>query len=74
MTTDTIDAPGAVPDVRIAYAGKRILLTGATGFVAKVVLEKLVRTIPDLGRIVLLVRAWRRRPRRGKRHRPKRRR
>jgi nucleoside-diphosphate-sugar epimerase len=57
MTTDTIDAPGAVPDVRIAFAGKRILLTGATGFVAKVLLEKLIRTVPDLGRIVLLIRA-----------------
>jgi nucleoside-diphosphate-sugar epimerase len=53
MTASTIDAP----DVRIAYAGRRILLTGATGFVAKVLLEKLIRTVPDLGRIVLLVRA-----------------
>jgi nucleoside-diphosphate-sugar epimerase len=53
MTTSMIDAP----DVRVAYAGKRILLTGATGFVAKVLLEKLIRTMPDLGRIVLLVRA-----------------
>jgi nucleoside-diphosphate-sugar epimerase len=43
--------------VRTVYAGKRILLTGATGFVAKVVLEKLIRTMPDIGRIVLLVRA-----------------
>jgi nucleoside-diphosphate-sugar epimerase len=46
-----------VPDVRAAFAGKCILLTGATGFVAKVLLEKLIRTVPDLGRIVLLVRA-----------------
>ena len=53
MTASTI----AAPDVRVAYAGKRILLTGATGFVAKVLLEKLIRTVPDLGRIVLLVRA-----------------
>ena len=53
MTASIIDAP----DVRGAYAGKRILLTGATGFVAKVLLEKLIRTVPDLGRIVLLVRA-----------------
>ena len=50
----TIDG---LPDVREAFAGKRVLLTGATGFVAKVLLEKLIRTIPDLGRIVLLVRA-----------------
>jgi len=50
----TIDA---LPDVRDAFAGKRILLTGATGFVAKVLLEKLIRTVPDIGRIVLLIRA-----------------
>ncbi len=47
----------ALPDVRAAFAGKRILLTGATGFVAKVLLEKLIRTVPDVGRIVLLIRA-----------------
>ena len=47
----------SIPDVRTVYAGKRILLTGATGFVAKVVLEKLIRSNPDIRRIVLLVRA-----------------
>jgi nucleoside-diphosphate-sugar epimerase len=57
MTTTIIDAAEALPDVRAAFAGKRILLTGATGFVAKVLLEKLIRTVPDLGRIVLLIRA-----------------
>jgi len=49
--------PAVIPDVRVAFAGKRILLTGATGFVAKVLLEKLVRTVPDVERIVLLIRA-----------------
>lgn len=57
MTTILTDAADALPDVRVAFAGKRILLTGATGFVAKVLLEKLIRTVPDLGRIVLLIRA-----------------
>jgi len=52
---DLLD-PQVVPDARVAFAGKRILLTGATGFVAKVLLEKLVRTVPDLERIVLLIR------------------
>jgi alcohol-forming fatty acyl-CoA reductase len=56
MTTSTIEAPAGVPDIRAAFAGKRILLTGATGFVAKVLLEKLIRTVPDLGRVVLLIR------------------
>jgi fatty acyl-CoA reductase len=57
MTTTIIDQACGLPDVRDAFAGKRILLTGATGFVAKVLLEKLIRTVPDLGRIVLLIRA-----------------
>jgi alcohol-forming fatty acyl-CoA reductase len=57
MTSSTIEASAQVPDVRAAFAGKRILLTGATGFVAKVLLEKLIRTVPDLGRVVLLIRA-----------------
>ncbi|HEX6706933.1 MAG TPA: fatty acyl-CoA reductase [Albitalea sp.] len=39
-----------------ALRGKRILLTGATGFIAKVVLEKLIRDVPGLGGIVLLLR------------------
>jgi len=43
-------------DVQAALAGKRILITGTTGFLAKVVLEKLIRTVPDVGRIVLLIR------------------
>ena len=57
MTTTINEAAAGLPDVRDAFAGKRILLTGATGFVAKVLLEKLIRTVPDIGRIVLLIRA-----------------
>jgi len=45
--------------VQTALSGKRILLTGATGFLAKVVLEKLIRAVPDIGRIVLLLRGGR---------------
>jgi nucleoside-diphosphate-sugar epimerase len=40
-----------------ALSGKRVLLTGTTGFLAKVVLEKLIRTVPDIGGVVLLIRA-----------------
>lgn len=43
--------------IRDALSGKRILLTGATGFLAKVVLENLARNVPDVGRVILLVRA-----------------
>ncbi|GGE68547.1 hypothetical protein GCM10011533_21150 [Streptosporangium jomthongense] len=36
--------------------GKQILITGTTGFLGKVVLEKLIRAVPDIGGIHLLVR------------------
>lgn len=47
--------------VREFYAGKNILLTGGTGFMGKVLIEKMLYSIPDLGTIYLLMR-----PKRGK--------
>lgn len=38
------------------YNGKTILMTGCTGFVGKVVLEKFLRCIPEVKRIFVLVR------------------
>ncbi|HYD94385.1 MAG TPA: fatty acyl-CoA reductase [Noviherbaspirillum sp.] len=43
-------------NLHAALSGKNVLLTGTTGFLAKVVLEKLVRAVPDVGRIYLLIR------------------
>ncbi|GAB2295442.1 hypothetical protein Dimus_029609 [Dionaea muscipula] len=37
--------------------GKAFLVTGATGFLAKVLIEKLLRTIPDVGKIYVLIKA-----------------
>ncbi|KAJ7556581.1 hypothetical protein O6H91_05G088900 [Diphasiastrum complanatum] len=37
--------------------GKRILITGATGFLAKVLLEKILREQPDVGQLYLLINA-----------------
>ncbi|MGC8121674.1 fatty acyl-CoA reductase [Marinobacter sp. VGCF2001] len=42
--------------------GKRVLITGTTGFLGKVVLEKLIRAVPDIGGIYLLIRGNRRHP------------
>lgn len=42
--------------VRQYLRGKRILLTGGTGFLGKVVLERLLRAAPEVERIYLLIR------------------
>jgi fatty acyl-CoA reductase len=47
--------------LREAYRGKAILLTGGTGFLGTALVEKILRSLPDLGRLYLLVR-----PSRGK--------
>lgn len=39
------------------YAGKKIFVTGATGFMGKVLLEKLLRSCPDLDTIYCLMRS-----------------
>lgn len=40
--------------------GKHVLITGTSGFLGKVVLEKLLRDVPDIGHIYLLIRGNRR--------------
>ncbi|KVI00065.1 Fatty acyl-CoA reductase [Cynara cardunculus var. scolymus] len=37
--------------------GKRFFVTGATGFLGKVLIEKILRTVPDVGKIYLLIKA-----------------
>ncbi len=41
------------------YKGKTILLTGCTGFLGKVILEKLMRSCPDIKKIFIMSRAKR---------------
>lgn len=38
------------------YAGKNVLITGATGFMGKVLMEKLLRSCPDVKALYILVR------------------
>ncbi|XP_071052567.1 fatty acyl-CoA reductase 2-like [Onthophagus taurus] len=38
------------------YAGKTVFITGATGYMGKVLLEKLVRSLPDIKKIYILIR------------------
>eukprot|EP00026_Physarum_polycephalum_P000213 Phypoly_transcript_00213.p1 GENE.Phypoly_transcript_00213~~Phypoly_transcript_00213.p1 ORF type:complete len:1213 (+),score=186.63 Phypoly_transcript_00213:2250-5888(+) len=42
--------------VKQFYEGKSVLITGATGFIGKVVLEKLLRDVPNIGTIYIIVR------------------
>ena len=44
-------------DIKGFYKNKTIFLTGTTGFVGKVVLEKLLRSLGDFRRIYIMVRA-----------------
>ena len=53
-----------VSSSKVLYAlrGKQVLVTGTTGFLGKVVLEKLIRTVPDIGGVHLLIRGNKRHP------------
>jgi len=42
--------------VKGQLTGRRILMTGTTGFLGTVVLEKLIRAVPEVGKIILLLR------------------
>eukprot|EP00731_Ephydatia_muelleri_P006211 Em0003g459a len=44
------------PNMQEFYAGKQIFLTGATGFMGKCLLEKLLRSLHGLKRVIVLVR------------------
>ncbi len=45
--------------LREAYRNKNVLLTGGTGFLGMALVEKILRSLPELGRLYLVVRASR---------------
>lgn len=47
--------------LRELYAGRSVLLTGATGFVGTALCEKILRSLPQIGRLYVLVRPARER-------------
>ncbi|XP_070155095.1 fatty acyl-CoA reductase 1-like [Polyergus mexicanus] len=53
MDNNTIDPAKSIPTF---YAGQSIFLTGATGFLGKVFVEKILRTCPDIREIFILMR------------------
>lgn len=48
--------PDPAPSIPAFFAGRTVLLTGATGFLAKAVLERILRDLPEVGKVILLVR------------------
>lgn len=48
--------PSCKIEIKSFYAGKNVLLSGCTGFLGKVILEKLLRSCPDIGQIFILLR------------------
>ncbi|CAL1678604.1 unnamed protein product [Lasius platythorax] len=53
MDKNTIDPAKSIPAF---YAGQSIFLTGATGFLGKVYIEKILRSCPDVREIFILMR------------------
>lgn len=47
--------------VRQSFKGKNIFITGGTGFIGKALIEKLLRTVSDIGNIYVFIR-----PKKGK--------
>ena len=45
-----------LPTVAEYYSGKNVFLTGGTGFIGKVLLEKLFRSCPNVNKVFILVR------------------
>lgn len=62
MATQQLKTGGSSSRVLEQLRGKHVLITGTTGFLGKVVLEKLIRAVPDIGGIHLLIRGNKRHP------------
>lgn len=50
-------AMGEESEIQEFYKGKSVFITGCTGFLGKVLLEKLLRSCPDVESIYVLVRS-----------------
>ncbi|MEP7105083.1 MAG: SDR family oxidoreductase, partial [Chloroflexota bacterium] len=48
--------------IREAFAGKTLLITGTTGYLGKSLVEKILRSLPDVGRVNVAIRSSQRRP------------
>lgn len=58
VTVATVDHDGRpLPTIPEFFAGRDIFITGGTGFMGKILVEKLLFSCPDVGRIFLLIRS-----------------
>lgn len=55
-TLSTLHPPAGAPSISEFYADREILITGASGFLGKTLLEKLLRSCSKIKRIFLLIR------------------
>lgn len=55
ITTTTSEATNS--DIAKFYSGKNVLITGASGFLGKVILWKLIENCPDIGTMYICLRA-----------------
>ncbi|XWS56140.1 hypothetical protein CRYUN_Cryun09bG0061000 [Craigia yunnanensis] len=55
-TTSLVELQEGIGIVKF-LRGKEFFITGSTGFLAKVLIEKILRTVPDVGKIFLLIKA-----------------
>nr|CAI5836687.1 unnamed protein product [Callosobruchus analis] len=46
----------SLPSIPEYFKGKNVFITGATGFIGKVLIEKLLRSCPEIGNIYVLIR------------------
>ena len=53
-TTDNMEFD--LPTVAEYYSGKSVFITGGTGFIGKVLIEKLLRSCPNCDKVYILVR------------------
>lgn len=56
LETLTSKDQGAKLEIRKFFAGKNVLLSGCTGFLGKVLLEKLMRSCPEINRFYIMIR------------------
>lgn len=51
-----VPSPPSSSSIQEFYSGRVMLLTGVTGMVGKAVLEKLLRSCPGVGKVVVVIR------------------